>query len=276
MFTRVENTTGLPPSEILAYLGLLVSAGKSGIIAGPSGIGKTELLDHLIDLDKKPDHVTKTAVIDDTSTVGREKREKNRMWMRRSRGQDGEDFEFLFSAALGTRPDTILVNKMRCQEGEDRYMRDKNMSPPRNPVVWSPDGSEYLQDAITRIKATLRGHGLEDEVRVSERTRKEVTVVATMDSPGMRHTVGTLALNGTLDCWKWIAAFKRNGKRMRLDSAVEIADSNGSHRLIHVCRPGEDVPLHGILHRTHHLAKDGRFANIEDLHAEMRTRMPAA
>ena len=272
----MENTTGLPPSEILAYLGLLVSVGKSGIITGPSGIGKTELLDHLIDLDKKPDHVTKTAVIDDTSAVGKKKREKNRMCMRRSRGQDGEDFELLFSAALGMSPDTILVNKMRCQEGEDRYMRDNNMSPPRNPVVWSPDGREYLQDAITRIKVALRGHGLENEVRVSERTRKEVTVVATMDSPGMRHTVGTLALNGTLDCWKWIAAFKRNDKRMRLDSAFEIADSNGSPRLIHVCKPGEDVPLHGILHRTHHLAKDGRFANIEDLHAEMRTRMPAA
>ena len=92
----------------------------------------------------------------------------------------------------------------------------------------------------------------------------------------MEHAVGTLALNGTLDCWKWIAAFKLDGsKSMRLDSAFEIADSNGSLRMIHVCKPGESVPLHGILHRTHHLTRNGRFANIEDLHAEMRKAMPA-
>ena len=79
----MESTTELPPSEVLAYLGLLVSVGKSGIITGPSGIGKTELLDRIIDWDEKPGHVTQTAVIDDTSTVGKEKREGNYMCMRR-------------------------------------------------------------------------------------------------------------------------------------------------------------------------------------------------
>ena len=49
-------------------------------------------------------------------------------------------------------PDTILVNKMRCQEGEDRFMRGRNMHPKKNPWVWSPDGSEYLKDMITRFE----------------------------------------------------------------------------------------------------------------------------
>ena len=271
----MESTTKLPPSEVLAYLGLLVSVGKSGIITGPSGIGKTDLLDRMIDYDEKPGHVTQTAVIDDTSTVGKEKREENRMCMRRVRGQDGEDFEFLFSAALGTSPDTILVNKMRCQEGEDRYMKRRNMRPRKNPKVYSSEGSEYLQDMITRFNETVRSHGIEDRVCINETVGKEVTVVATMDSPGIEHAVGTLALNGTLDCWKWIAAFKQDGRgRMRLDSAFEVVNSNGSPRLIHVCRPGDDVPLHGILHRTHHLTRNGRFANIEDLHVAMRKMMP--
>ena len=79
----MKSTTKLPSSEALAYLGLLVSVGKSGIIAGPSGIGKTELLDRIIDWDEKPGHVTRTAVIDDTSTIGKEKREENHMCMRR-------------------------------------------------------------------------------------------------------------------------------------------------------------------------------------------------
>ena len=39
--------------------------------------------------------------------------------------------------------------------------------------------------------------------------------------------------------------------------------------MIRVCKPGDDVPLHGILHGTHHLTKNGRFANVEDLHAVM-------